>query len=218
MKFLNDDDLLDPRCVEGLVGGFDFDPRVTLATSRRRPIDENGALVAGHLASAPIAHVSCLIPGHELANIVLINSVNFIGEPSTAMFRKRDLEPDPAGVFVWGGHDYHCLADLSLWLRLLLRGHAFYQAVTLSSYRIHGGQQQALESMDVSCIVERYHLAREARRHGLIAQLEQYRAAITMPLRMARHALEARSLPQGARAELEALARQLAAELQVIDA
>ena len=215
VKFLNDDDLLEPRCVEGLVGGFDFDPRVTLVTSRRRPIDENGQVVQGHFASAPISHVSCLIPGHEMGNIVLINSVNFIGEPSTAMFRKRDVTPEPGGIFHWGGRDYHCLADLSLWMRLLARGHAFYQALTLSAYRIHPDQQQALEKMDASCIVERYQLARESRRHGFLGQLDQYRAAITMPLKMARHALQATSLPPGARDELEALAAQIAAELQV---
>jgi len=215
VKFLNDDDLLEPRCVEGLVGGFDFDPRVTLVTSRRRPIDARGETVQGHFASAPIAHVSCLVPGHEMGDIVLINSVNFIGEPSTAMFRKRDVELQPGGLFSWAGRDYHCLADLSLWLRLLARGHAFYMAVTLSAYRIHEGQQQALEAMDVACIVERYHLAREARRHGFLAQADQYRAAITMPLRMARSVLQAKSLAPAARAELEALATQIAAELHV---
>ena len=215
VKFLNDDDLLEPRCVEGLVGGFDFDPRVTLATSRRRPIDDRGEAVAGHFASAPISHVSCLVPGRELGNLVLINSVNFIGEPSTAMFRRRDVEPEAGGIFSWGGRDYHCLADLSLWLRLLARGHAFYQAVTLSAYRIHEGQQQNLESMDLSCIVERYHLAREARRNGYLDQIDQYRAAISMPLKMARNALQVRALPAAARAELEALATQVAAELAV---
>jgi glycosyltransferase involved in cell wall biosynthesis len=215
VKFLNDDDILEPRCVEGLVGGFDFDPRVTLVTSRRRPIDANGQVVQGHLASAPISHVSCLVPGHEMGNIVLINSVNFIGEPSTAMFRKRDVIPEPGGIFHWGGRDYHCLADLSLWMRLLARGHAFYQALTLSGYRIHPGQQQALDEMDSSCIAERYHLAREARKHGFLAKLDQYRAAITMPLKMARNVLQAKSLAPAARDELEALAARITAELHV---
>jgi hypothetical protein len=64
-------------------------------------------------------------------------------------------------------------------------------------------------------VVERYHLAREARRHGFLAQLEQYRAAITMPLKMARSALQAKLLAPAARHELEALAAQVAAELQV---
>ncbi len=213
IKFLNDDDLLEPQCVAALAAAFDYDPRVTLATSRRIAIDANGAAVQGHLASQPIAHVSCLIPGLELGNFVLINSVNFIGEPSTAMFRKRDVQPEARGLFAWGGRDYHCLADLSLWLRLLARGSAFYQAVALSEYRVHGGQQQADETMDVACIAERYELARQARHHGFLADPQHFRAAIAMPLAMAQQALRERSLAAGARAELEKLAAIITGEL-----
>ncbi|MEO5692064.1 MAG: glycosyltransferase family 2 protein [Usitatibacter sp.] len=188
IKFLNDDDLLAPQCVTGLVAAFDFDPRVTLATSRRRPIDGNGAIVQGHLASQPLAHVSCLIPGAELANFVLVNSMNLIGEPTTAMFRKRDVALEGT-LFSWGGREYHCLADLSLWVRLLARGHCFYQAVTLSDYRIHEGQEQASEAMDVACIVERFELAHQARTVGFLREAPHFRAAISMPMRMAEQAL-----------------------------
>jgi glycosyltransferase involved in cell wall biosynthesis len=211
IKFLNDDDLLAPQCVAGLAAGFDFDPRVTLVTSRRRAIDENGGPVAGHLASAPISHVSCLIPGIELGNFVLINSLNMIGEPTTAMFRKSDVDWD--GVFSWGGHDYHCLADLSLWIRLLAKGHAFYQAVVLSDYRVHAGQQQASESMDVTCIAERFYLAEIAHKHGFLAQEGHFRAALQMPLRMTEQALRERSLPEATRGELEKLARAISVRL-----
>jgi len=213
IKFLNDDDVLAPRCVAGLVAGFEFDPRVTLATSRRRPIDANGALVQGHLASAPIAHVSCLIPGGELGNFVLVNSLNLIGEPTTAMFRKRDVELEGGALFTWGGREYHCLADLSLWIRLLARGHAFYQAVALSDYRVHAGQQQAGEKMDVACIAERFHLARRARAAGFLQEAAHFRAAITMPLRLAEQALSERSLPAAARVQLEGLAAEITRQL-----
>src|SRR5262249_55500491 len=92
IKFLNDDDVLAPACLAALAAGMVFDPRVGLATSRRRAVDERGEMISGHLASTPLAHVSCLIPGIELGNLVLINSLNLIGEPTTAMFRKRDIE------------------------------------------------------------------------------------------------------------------------------
>lgn len=213
IKFLNDDDLLAPECVAGLVAAFDFDPKVTLATSRRRAIDERGAPVQGHLASTPLAHVSCLIPGVELGNFVLINSLNLIGEPTTAMFRKCDVDLEAGGLFAWGGRDYHCLADLSLWMRLLVRGHAFYQAVALSEYRVHAGQQQASEAMDVACIAERFDLACEARRHGLLRDAQHFRAAIEMPLKMARQALRDRAMPPATRAQLEQLAAAISRRL-----
>ena len=210
IKFLNDDDLLAPQCVAGLAAAFDFDPRVTLATSRRRPIDERGVIVQGHLASAPLAHVSCLIPGIELGNFVLINSLNLIGEPTTAMFRKRDVDWVAGGIFSWGGHEYHCLADLSLWIRLLARGHCFYQAVVLSDYRVHAGQQQASEVMDVACIAERFYLAQTARESGFLRTAEHFRAALNMPLRMAQQSLRERTdLSAGSRRELEALVESI---------
>lgn len=210
IKFLNDDDLLAPQCVAGLVAAFDFDPRVTLATSRRRPIDERGAIVQGHLASAPLAHVSCLIPGIELGNFVLINSLNLIGEPTTAMFRKRDVDWAAGGIFSWGGHEYHCLADLSLWIRLLARGHCFYQAVILSDYRVHSGQQQASEVMDVACIAERFYLAQTARGFGFLQAPEHFRAAVSMPLKMAQQALRERTdLSPASRQQLESLAASM---------
>jgi len=214
IKFLNDDDLLAPQNVAGLVAAFDFDPRVTLATSRRRAIDANGAPVQGHLASSPLSMASCLIPGGELGNLVLINSLNLIGEPSTAMFRKRDLVPEAGSIFRWGGRDYHCLADLSLWLRLLARGHAFYQAVVLSDYRVHAGQQQETDAMGVACIAERFDLACKAREVGYLREAAQLRAAITMPLRMAEQALRGDpALPQDVRGELERLAGAIRARL-----
>jgi glycosyltransferase involved in cell wall biosynthesis len=214
IKFLNDDDLLQPQCVAGLAAAFDFDPRVRLATSRRRPIDERGAIVQGHLASAPLAHVSCLIPGIELGNFVLINSLNMIGEPTTAMFRKRDVDWIDAGIFAWDGHEYHCLADLCLWIRLLARGHCFYQAVALSDYRVHAGQQQASEAMDVACIAERFTLARTARGAGFLAAPGHYRAAIAMPLRMAEQALNERALPEATRAQLTRLRTEIGSALR----
>jgi glycosyltransferase involved in cell wall biosynthesis len=213
VKFLNDDDRLAPQCVAALAAALDFDPRVTLATSRRMPIDARGAPVQGHMASMPLAHVSCLIPGAELVNFVLINSMNFIGEPTTVMFRKRDVPLDAGGVFTWNGRDYHCLADLSLWIRLLAKGDAFYQAVALSDYRTHAGQQQALESMDVACIAERFWLAQEARALGFLREPIHYRAAINMPLRMAEQALQERELPQETQRQLQELATQMRAVL-----
>ena len=122
------------------------------------------------------------------------------------MFRKRDLVPEAGGIFTWGGRDYHCLADLSLWLRLLARGHCFYQAVTLSDYRIHEGQEQATHAMDVACIAERVEIAREARRHGFLRDDAHFRTALSMPARMAQQALQSGAYGGEQQRQLEALA------------
>lgn len=178
LKFLNDDDRLRPQCVEVLAGILAANPAVTLATSRRAIIDAEGRKLPEILATKPLALVNALIPGRELGDFVLANSTNFIGEPTTVMFRRDPLDLEDGLLFRWGGRDYHCLADVSLWLRLLLRGPAYYVSWTLSEFRLHEGQEQKREGVAVSCELERLWIARQARRVGFLAPPILYRAAL----------------------------------------
>jgi len=178
IKFLNDDDRLRPRCVEALAGVMVRNAAVRLATSRRIVIDEHGRQAPDILATAPISHVSALLFGRELGDFLLANGTNFVGEPSTALFRKADFTPEDGLLFRWGGRDYHCLADMALWLRLLARGLAFYDSGVHSEFRIHAGQEQYLAGMDLACVEERYWIALEARRAGFLAAPVAWQAAM----------------------------------------
>lgn len=177
VKFLNDDDRLHPHCVKVFAGILRDNPSVALATSRRFVIDATGARQPDLTGTVPIALVSAFVPGAELGNFALMNMLNLIGEPTTAMFRRRDLQPEPGGIFSWAGEEYHCLADLSLWLRLLARGAAFYCAEALSEFRLHSGQEQ-LGDARLSCLVERRRIAQRARAAGFLAASGQYLAAL----------------------------------------
>src|SRR6476659_2096964 len=53
VKFLNDDDRLDPDCLAILAGIMEANPSITLATSRRRVIDEEGRVLPPIAATAP---------------------------------------------------------------------------------------------------------------------------------------------------------------------
>ncbi|MGE5616377.1 MAG: hypothetical protein ACM3X5_05630, partial [Bacillota bacterium] len=90
----------------------------------------------------------------------------------------RALVEEGAGLFTWNGRSYHCLADWSLWLRLLARGPAFYCATPLSEYRVHPGQEQRGASAQLACITERLPLVRAARAAGFLKADVQYRAAL----------------------------------------
>ena len=218
IKFLNDDDRLRPRCVEALVAGLQFDPRVTLAVSRRAVIDETGAVQPDVAVTIPLARFSCMIPGTELGDFVLINGLNLIGEPSTGLFRKRDLPREAGSLFAWGATEYHVLADMSLWLRLLARGAAFFQAPVLSEFRMHPGQEQAGAAMDVASVVERLHLARQARRAGFVAHAALYQAALTRVRERAARILAKPETAAEHRATLQQVDAEAAAELGTIAA
>ena len=178
LKFLNDDDRLLPGCVDSLASVLDANPAVMLATSRRRVIDERGEPLPDIQATSPVALVSALVFGRELGDLALTNGVNVIGEPTTAMFRRSQLALEGASIFRWGGRDYHCLADLSLWLRLLRTGLAYYCASVLSEFRMHPGQEQERPGARFECMVERLWIAREARRAGFLATRHAWRAAL----------------------------------------
>jgi glycosyltransferase involved in cell wall biosynthesis len=178
VKFLNDDDRLRPGCVATLASVLAANPAVKLATSRRQQIDAAGNRMPDVVATMPLAHVSAILSGRELGDFVLANSMNFIGEPTTVMFRHADVSLEDGALFRWGGRDYHCLADLSLWLRLLAQGLAYYNSVPLSDFRVHAGQEQHREGVRISCIVERLWIVRQAQAHGFLASTEARRVAL----------------------------------------
>jgi glycosyltransferase involved in cell wall biosynthesis len=213
IKFLNDDDRLRPRCVEGLLAGLQFDPRVTLVVSRRAVIDQHGREQPDISATQPMSHFSCMVPGIEMGDFVLINGLNLLGEPTTAMFRKRDVALEGGELFMWQGTRYHLLADLSLWLRLLTRGAVFYQAPVLSEFRMHAGQEQTGALMDVASVVERLQLARQARRAGFLAHPLLYQAALARVRERAAPFLATQDIPAEHRDLLKRVDEAAAAEL-----
>jgi glycosyltransferase involved in cell wall biosynthesis len=179
IKFLNDDDRLLPGCVAVLANFLELNAGVTLATSRRFVIDERGLRQPDLGVTLPLSYVTAFVPGAELGNFVLMNMMNLIGEPTTVMFRRRDVDPEQGQLFRWGGEDYHCLADMSLWLRLLARGAAFYCAEGLSEYRLHSGQEQAgSTAARLDCVLERRRIAWRARAAGFLSRPEQFVAAL----------------------------------------
>jgi glycosyltransferase involved in cell wall biosynthesis len=215
IKFLNDDDVLHPECVQRLAAGFStHGPGVTLVTSKRRMINEHNQPLPDALATAPLANVESRMRGLDLGNHVLRHSTNFIGEPSTVLFRKDGVMIEPDNVFRLGGHDYVCLADLSLWLRLLSRGDAVYLPDELSLFRIHANQEQRKPEVALGCITERYHLIDDARALGFLQAPQLYRTALTAVLKMFDATLAQPALDAGARDRLQRLRQPLQAQLQ----
>ncbi|MCO8163207.1 glycosyltransferase [Pseudomonas sp. 21LCFQ010] len=144
IKFLNDDDLLDIECVERMLDSFRRYPDITLVTSKRQRIDQHGAPLPDIAATqAPVAD-DAMIEGLSLGTALMQTEVNFVGEPSTVMFRRADMleiTPDFMSVdeqpIAWA-------SDVAIFLNLALRGNTIYLIKPLSSFRIHGEQCQVL--------------------------------------------------------------------------
>lgn len=142
IKFLCDDDLLAPTCVERLLDAFRTAPDIVLATSARQRIDALGAPLRDQPATIPIVAQSSIIAGHTLANAMLMAGLNPIGEPSTVMFRKSDFTAEQPPYFHFRGVPGHGVIDMVMWSALLLKGDAVYLRERLSSFRVHANQRQ----------------------------------------------------------------------------
>lgn len=212
IKFLNDDDRLLPGCVEQLAGVLIPQPGVVLATSRRRVIDERGTVSPDIPATTALSQVPALMSGRDLGDFLLVNSVNFIGEPSTVLFRRGAVRLE-GPLFAWGGRDYHCLADMSLWLRVMAQGLAYYDPAVLSEYRVHRGQEQRQAEALSSCFVERLAIVRQARTAGYLARPGLHRSALEAVARGYERWLQVGAPDERQRAQLQALLREVAADM-----
>jgi glycosyltransferase involved in cell wall biosynthesis len=176
VKLLFDDDLLEPRCVEKMARSLCANPDVTLVTSHRRVIDEAGRPQADILATArPVAEDSRL-DGRSVISQMLGRSLNFIGEPSTVLFRRSDIDELLPSLWALGGLSPVGNADVTVWLSLLAQGDAIYLAETLSRFRLHQGQSSHETSVHELCRVA------WLRARKLAADLGLYDPGRTLPL------------------------------------
>ncbi|MGB3188509.1 MAG: glycosyltransferase [Limnoraphis sp.] len=147
IKFLFQDDLLEPHCIESLVHLAEQDSEIGLVFSARRVfIDENSqsnslcqaALNGGKDLHQQWSHLKPIQLGQDLLSDAncLKGQLNKIGEPTTVLIPKAVFEKV-------GGFDenLHQLLDGDLWFRIMGHYKIGFVNQTLSSLRIHTQQQ-----------------------------------------------------------------------------
>lgn len=143
VKFLNDDDLLTPNCLQRMLDCFRTVPDITLVTSKRTRIDEDGRILPEVFETLPVVQEDAIIEGVTLGAALLSSFRNFVGEPTTAMFRRADvihLKPDYLAV---DNHAVFGINDIAVWTNLAIQGNTAYLVEPLSRFRIHPNQSQA---------------------------------------------------------------------------
>lgn len=179
IKFLNDDDVLHQDCVAAMVAAFAAGgPTVNLVTSRRKIINDQGQRMEDLPPTQPLASTDTRYAGIALGDHVLLRSANYIGEPSTVMFRRDGVALAGDTLFTLGGARFHCLADVCLWLRLLARGDAIWLAKPYSAFRVHEGQEQSTPLGETGCMTERVYLPIAARALGFLQDEETFRRCV----------------------------------------
>jgi O-antigen biosynthesis protein len=136
VKLLCDDDLLLPGCLSAMAQVLERRPDVTLVTSRRHLIDEQGNRLqdAGY-TMMPFRGDTCVC-GPELVSFLGQRTFNFIGEPTSVMFRREQMLPHADALFSIGHQPIAWLGDLTMHVKLLREGHLAMLEQALSCLRI----------------------------------------------------------------------------------
>ena len=173
INFLMDDDLFEPTKIEKMMNYFvhDENEEISLVTSHRGIIDENGNYGGVFGKTDEIFKKNTVIDGLELGNFVLTYNFNCIGEPTTALFRKSMLI-EPFGAF--NGRRYGCNVDQAAWFNLLSKGKAVFINEVLSYFRIHSGQQLQDISIRLKGIVDYLHTILTCQKKGYLSKSDLY--------------------------------------------
>lgn len=177
IKFLMDEDLLEPDCIRIMARCLDDYPEAVLVTSKRTPVDSGGKPLPDIPATRRATAYDALLTGHELIEAVLSLRLNFIGELSTVMFRKS-LVQESFGYL--SGIPFRVNADIVLWFQLLAQGDAIYLNKPLSSFRIHSGREGNQWDDEIAGSLEWMELAWEMRRRGYLQGEDAYQNVLNL--------------------------------------
>jgi glycosyltransferase domain-containing protein len=173
INYLMDDDLFAPRKIETMMSFFLRQDDIALVTCSKQSIDGEGN--PHPEGSIRFFEQTTVLSGVELGNHLLTRCTNIIGEPTTVLFRKKDLA-EPFGVY--HGKQYVLLNDVVSWLSLLRRGNAVYCAETLSSFRRHPGQSSFAVPIAATGIHEWLECMEAAQRDGFLNNRDLQRTAL----------------------------------------
>ena len=174
ISFLMDDDIFRVDKIAEMIGCFSHQARIAMVTSYRQTIDGQGDPCSTMADTRRLFDKPTVVDGTALRKHVLKTFMNVIGEPTTPLFRRQDLDQNRFGYYC--GRQYYVLADLATWFTLLGKGNLVYLPEPFSSFRIHAGQDQKSHRTNLIGFNEWMHLICDAHQAGVIDGLEYDRA------------------------------------------
>ena len=138
INYLMDDDLFMPDKIEKMVIKFQQNPDVSIVTSRRLFIDENNDVLPSSNSEEDVITEDTALSGDEVGKFFLLSMKNIIGEPTTALIKKKKFGDCKLG---WSGNEgRYMITDYPAWLKLLSNGKMIYLTEQLSCFRQHKNQ------------------------------------------------------------------------------
>ncbi|NSL52674.1 glycosyltransferase family 2 protein [Calidifontibacillus erzurumensis] len=173
INYLMDDDLFHREKIEKMIYFFNEFDNITLVTSYRQTINEKGDYINPIRATMRLFKETRILDGKNLGNIVLTQCLNVIGEPTTVLFRKKDLT-EPFGVYK--GKQFSLINDVASWLSLLSKGKAVYIPEALSFFRLHPNQNN--NKLGIQSFSQWLDIIITSREDGFLETNDLYKTAL----------------------------------------
>lgn len=170
------DDIFHITKIEKMMNYYINNKDITLVTSHRQLIDEDGNHLPDNGATTRIFDRDSLVNGKQLSLFCLENLTNFIGEPTTVLFKKA-LLTDGYGRF--NKNSYSNISDFATWLTFLIQGDAVYISESLSYFRQHSSQNSHKPEIYAMGIVEWKKIIDDGYKAGLIDKRNEYKELIS---------------------------------------
>jgi len=162
IKLFAQDDLLHPELLERFVLVLNQNPKVSLVNCARYWLDATGNEIAAESdadkkLTKPFDK-DTITPGIDALSLTLSEAVNWLGEPSSQMFRAELVD---------GGFDtsFKQIGDLEFNYRLLQHGDYYFIADKLCYFRKHSDSWTTANSCDLSTYLDWLLLAAKYREY-----------------------------------------------------
>ncbi len=160
INYLFHDDLFSSNKIDKMINYFLYDDTLSLVTSYRKMINENSEYLSDNFRTDCQYPYDTRLTGEEAGRKILFSMINYIGELTTAIFKKKTLnfELTDYNIIDYDKYKIYCLGDISLWLKLLKNGNMIYISESLSNLRIHGAQNTQDKVLSLWASIDFFHM------------------------------------------------------------
>lgn len=172
LQWCMDDDILHADKLAMMVPVLRDNPSVALVSSQRGCIDMAGNVIdEKKINIVPDGLIGMGYNGKSAGGYMLMDIVNMIGEPTAALFRRKDL-----AHHYWRAdcRGYKTISDVVMWLELLEKGDLYLFREPLSFYRRHSSQEGQQPEIILLSRCEWLKLLIEYHEKGVFIDDEQY--------------------------------------------
>lgn len=135
VSWLMDDDVYYPDKIATMIDYYLQYDGISIVTSARDFIDEDGNKYEVNYLNKPICSVPTRFSGRQIGKEMLMGQFNFIGEPTTVLLKKTYLNNGNIG---WNDVEgEYVIIDFPRWLELMTKGDLVYIPTFHSALRLH---------------------------------------------------------------------------------